>query len=566
MRGESRASRGRRMYLSFYGLAEKPFSITPDPRYLYLGGHHAEALAHLLYGVTEAGGFIQLTGEVGTGKTTMIRSLLARRPENAEIALVINPGMDVTDFLLTVCEELGIHLSDGAVRNTRDHIDTLNRHLLRAHAQGRRVVLIIDEAQNLSREVLEQVRLLTNLETETQKLLQIILIGQPELREMLARNDLRQLAQRITGRYHLDPLSRQETAAYVRHRLRIAGATQEIFTRGALAELHRASGGIPRLVNIIGDRALLGGFTEDKHRLGAAHVRRAAGEVFGRRMQPVWLPWTVALAGAAAISVGTWLAWTRLDAAGTPQVAGAGAAAVVEVQGGAGGAPVAATQPQPAASTPGPELRQVLQGAASPAGPEAAWSQLFGLWDVQYTPGTEPPCVQALRHGLECLELHGDLDELQRFNRPAILTLHDEAGATHAAVLTQLVDEAHARVQIGEGSHDIPLHDLAARWDGSFVLLWKPAQLDTRNLSLGMWGETVRNLRMRLDAWAGRAGEPIFAVDEPDYFDAQLQRRVMEFQSLHGLNVDGIAGARTQAVLDAVVAGPGTPLLTAAMQ
>src|SRR5690606_35061328 len=257
------ASRSAPMYLSFYGLAEKPFSITPDPRYLYLGGHHAEALAHLLYGVTEAGGFIQLTGEVGTGKTTMIRSLLARRPENAEIALVINPSMNVGEFVLTVCEELGIHLPDDAVDGVKDQIDILNRHLLRAHAQGRRVVLIIDEAQNLSREVLEQVRLLTSLETETQKLLQIILIGQPELREMLARNDLRQLAQRVTGRYHLNPLSREETAAYVRHRLRIAGATQEIFTRGALAELHRASGGIPRLVNVIGDRALLGGFTED---------------------------------------------------------------------------------------------------------------------------------------------------------------------------------------------------------------------------------------------------------------------------------------------------------------
>src|SRR5690606_11996300 len=186
----------------------------------------------------------------------------------------------------------------------KDQIDILNRHLLRAHAQGRRVVLIIDEAQNLSREVLEQVRLLSNLETETQKLLQIILIGQPELRDMLARNDLRQLAQRITGRYHLDPLSREETAAYVKHRLRIAGATREVFTRGALAELHRASGGVPRLINIIGDRALLGGFTEDRHVQDAAMVRKAAAEVFGRPMRPAWLPLAACLAGVALLGAG----------------------------------------------------------------------------------------------------------------------------------------------------------------------------------------------------------------------------------------------------------------------
>ncbi len=218
------------MYLSFYGLTEKPFSITPDPRYLYLGGRHAEALAHLVYGITEAGGFIQLTGEVGTGKTTVIRSLLARKPEDSEIALILNPRMQPAEFVLTICEELGILLPDSAVGSLKELIDVLNAYLLKAHARGKRVVLIVDEAQNLAPDLLEQVRMLTNLETESQKLLQIILIGQPELREMLERNDLRQLAQRITGRYHLAPLSRDEAASYVKHRLRIAGATQEIFT------------------------------------------------------------------------------------------------------------------------------------------------------------------------------------------------------------------------------------------------------------------------------------------------------------------------------------------------
>src|ERR1700733_2683109 len=288
------------MYLSFFGIAEKPFAITPDPRYLYLSARHADALAHLVYGINEAGGFIQLTGEVGTGKTTTIRSLLARAPKNAEIALILNPRLSPGEFLLTLCEELGMGPDDNAPSNTKELVDLLNRYLLRAHAQGRRVVLIVDEAQNLDPEVLEQIRLLTNLETETQKLLQIILIGQPELRRLLAREDLRQIAQRVTGRYHLDPLTRSETAAYVRHRLRVAGATVDIFTRGALREIYSVSRGIPRVINIICDRALLGAYTQDLHQIPASLVRRASAEVFDQEVAPGWIPFLI---GALALMI-----------------------------------------------------------------------------------------------------------------------------------------------------------------------------------------------------------------------------------------------------------------------
>ncbi|MBS0396210.1 MAG: AAA family ATPase, partial [Proteobacteria bacterium] len=211
------------MYTSFYGLAEKPFAITPDPRYLYLSERHAEALAHLLYGIDDAGGFVQLTGEVGTGKTTMVRSFLAQLPAHADVALILNPRVTPEEFLLAICDELHVAVPEALRTSVKATVDLLNRYLLEAHARGRRVVVIVDEAQQLSADVLEQVRLLTNLETATQKLLQIILVGQPELREVLARNDLRQLAQRITGRYHLDPLERPEAAAYVRHRLKVAG-------------------------------------------------------------------------------------------------------------------------------------------------------------------------------------------------------------------------------------------------------------------------------------------------------------------------------------------------------
>ena len=300
------------MYTSFFGLQEKPFAITPDPRYLYLSERHAEALAHLLYGINEAGGFIQLTGEVGTGKTTVIRSLLEQLPGHADVALILNPRVTPAEFLLTICEELHIHVPESGRGSTKTLMDLIGRQLLDTHARGRRVVLIVDEAQNLSTETLEQVRLLTNLETATTKLLQIILIGQPELRALLDQPDLRQLAQRITGRYHLNPLSADETAGYVKHRMRVAGATAEVFTPSALREIHRLSGGIPRVINVICDRALLGAFTQEDHRAGGALVRQAASEVYGRPVPAPWLKWTTAAAVAAAIALVGVAGWMYL--------------------------------------------------------------------------------------------------------------------------------------------------------------------------------------------------------------------------------------------------------------
>ncbi len=279
------------MYTSFFGLNEKPFSITPDPRYLFMSERHGEALAHLVYGVTESGGFMQLTGEVGTGKTTLVRTLLQNRlPENADVAVILNPQLSALEFLETICEELGIS-GVGEKGSSKALIDALNKYLLTAHADGRRTIILVDEAQNLARDVLEQVRLLTNLETSKQKLLQIILIGQPELRELLARTDLRQLAQRITGRYHLKPLSRDESAEYIEHRLRVAGALGEIFDGAAKREVFNLSQGVPRLINVICDRALLGAYSHESRRVSRTLVRRAAAEVSGQAYKPLLLRW-----------------------------------------------------------------------------------------------------------------------------------------------------------------------------------------------------------------------------------------------------------------------------------
>ncbi|RMH49945.1 MAG: DUF2075 domain-containing protein [Zetaproteobacteria bacterium] len=294
------------MYCTFFRLQAPPFSIAPDPRYLYPSRLHQEALAHLIYGIGNAGGgIVVLTGEVGTGKTTLCRALIGQLPERTDAALIVNPRLTAHELLAAICDELSIRY-DRRRKSIKLLVDAINRHLLAAHADGRHTVVIIDEAQQLDAEVLEQLRLLTNLETDEKKLLQIILFGQPELNALLARPHLRQLAQRITARYHLRPLSRAETIAYVRHRLGVVGGDGALFTAPALWLLHRLSGGVPRMINTIADRALLGAYARGRGRVGWRTVRRAAVEVLGggapgRPMAPApaaaggRLPWLVAL-------------------------------------------------------------------------------------------------------------------------------------------------------------------------------------------------------------------------------------------------------------------------------
>ena len=531
------------MYASFFGLNEKPFSITPDPRYLFLSERHAEALAHLVYGINEAGGFIQLTGEVGTGKTTVVRSLLAQAPKHAEIALILNPRMTPPEFLLAICEELAIRVAPESESSLKDLVDLLSHHLLIAHADGKRIVLVVDEAQNLSVEVLEQVRLLTNLETETQKLLQIILIGQPELRELLGRTELRQLAQRITGRYHLDPLSGEEASAYVRHRLRVAGSTREVFTNGALREIQRLSGGVPRLINIIADRALLGAFTEDRHVVTGSVVRRAAGEVFGKSIQPRWLPVAAAGAvGAVAIVSAVLLVPRFLDRA-TPAVAAPAPVAALP-------APVVA--PKPAA----PSLDALLAQYDKETDPDNAFNKLFALWGMRYVAGRVDPCSQALQAGLECLTQRGSLAQLRLFNRPAVLNVIDSAGRAHQLVLAGLDDE-HAQVDLGGAQREIGIGDLSRSWFGDYVLLWKPAAGDSQPLALGARSARVKWLRDSLRRVNGLPAEDAGG----DRYDAALVTLVEDFQRKNRLAVDGIAGVQTQVALDAALNDAATPFL-----
>jgi general secretion pathway protein A len=547
------------MYTSFFGLAEKPFAITPDPRYLYLSERHAEALAHLLYGINESGGFIQLTGEVGTGKTTVVRTLLSRVPHHADVAVILNPRVTPVEFLLTICEELGLAIADADRESVKHMVDALNRRLLNAHAEGRRIIVLVDEAQNLSIDVLEQVRLLTNLETPTQKLLQIILIGQPELRELLDRTELRQLAQRITGRYHLMPLSREETKGYVRHRLRVAGASEEIFTPGALLELHRLSLGIPRVINVACDRALLGGYTQDTKKITASLVRQAAGEVYGRRFFPTWLGWMVACLGMVALCGTAFLGWQfwrhqspvlsasrAIKSAATIHAAAPNPAAVAPIA-----APLLAAPPAPKL----PSVNALLQANEANTTDAAAFRRLLALWGTALSDDRDP-CGQAAKAGLACLDQRGSWAQVKTLNRPAILTLTDDRGQRHRVVLSSL-DDKTATLNLGEHNEKVSIDDLSRDWFGEFTVVWKPKTARTRLLSVGMQGDEVRWLRRSLNALAGGASDP----EHADVYDQELAIAVQNFQREHRLNVDGIAGVQTQIVLDTALADPNSPLL-----
>jgi len=377
------------MYLEHYGLTEPPFSITPDPRFVFLSERHRDALAHLLFGITQGGGggFVQLTGEVGTGKTTLCRLLLEQIPQNARVALVLNPRVTPVELLESICEELHIDL-DAAYRDsgrgsTKALVDALNACLLDAYAQGLRVVLIIDEAQNLSVDALEQVRLLTNLETPTQKLLQVVLLAQPELRRMLAREDLRQLAQRITARFHLTPLDASETGQYLRHRHRVAGGTRFPFDASAVKRIHAHSGGVPRLINVIAERTLLAGFAHDVPLLDARWVDRAAAEVLPAKTRAS-RRWAIAVPAAALLVAAVVIAaawWPRL--------------------------PVEAKAVTPAASVSKPAVAPPVVTPAAVAEPVTATSAQLdagtfaaALRDAPLKPGASGPVVDWMAHRL----------------------------------------------------------------------------------------------------------------------------------------------------------------------
>lgn len=565
------------MYLEHYGLAEPPFSITPDPRFVFLGERHRDALAHLLFGITQGGGggFVQLTGEVGTGKTTLSRLLLGQIPDNARVALVLNPRQDAVQLLETVCEELHVDV-DGRRGNAKALVDALNAHLLDAYAQGLRVVLLVDEAQALPVETLEQVRLLTNLETDTQKLLQVILIGQPELRDMLAEPGLRQLAQRITARFHLTPLDAAGTAEYLRHRFRVAGGQHFPFDAGAVQRIHLRSGGIPRLVNVLAERALLAGYARDRATIDAALVEEAAREALppaattGRRRRS-WLLAAAGIGAAVVVAIALAALWPRTDAQDALTAVGAGSTVPGDRTSRAGvGASAADTAGQGPAGADGSSAAATVTGsaplptvhaadftnriatAASPASRDAAWQALLSAWSLPHTiedVRAASGCAPALAAGTYCVRGTAHLDRLIAIGRPALLQL-DAANASAWALL-QGSDGQRARLLLGDAVIDVDRATLQQAWSGRYSALWRSSAGLLPAPVRGADGASVDWLRERL------VREGVAAAAAPGtQFDDALVESVRRFQRARGLVVDGVVGPETLFALASGDAGP----------
>ena len=529
---------GAPLYLPYFGLTEAPFSTTPDQRFVYMSDRHRDGLAHLLFGVAERGGFVQLTGEVGTGKTTLCRYLLEHLPGHVDVALILNPTLTTVELLVTICQELCVDYPAGST-SVKALVDALYAHLLKAHAKSRRTVVIVDEAQHLSVDVLEQLRLLTNLETASTKLLQIILIGQPELVALLGRIDLRQVAQRVAARYHLTPLDEGETAAYVLHRLTMAGQPGLVFDERALAAVHRLSHGVPRLINILCDRALLGAYAVDTERVTARIVRRAAREIAGERPavggRRRWRVAAAAVVGAVALAVASaFLAFGPLRIASLTAVPPSAPVAT---------AAVAIATPQREVSS---SFRELLEGGRFPTDIDTAYAQVTAQWGKTYERrGAETPCDAVRRTGLACLVRRGTWSAVRQFDVPAVLEIALPSGSRHYVGLTSL-DKDHGTFTFGPHQERVTIGSIDADWDGAFVALWKPPRPGLEPIGPTARGWDVVWLRERL---AMLDSGPVPGVSKSVVYDDGLMARVVAFQRAHRLIADGIAGAETLAVL-----------------
>jgi general secretion pathway protein A len=530
------------MYRHYFGLVDAPFSIAPDPRYLFLSQRHQEALAHLLYGVNGDGGFVLLTGEIGAGKTTVCRCLLQQIPDSCDVAYIFNPKLTVEELLSTICVEFGIAYPSGNA-SVKVFVDCINAYLLDAHAKGRHTVLIIDEAQNLSTEVLEQMRLLTNLETDQRKLLQIILLGQPELALMLERPELRQLSQRIVARCHLGPLTKPEVAAYVRHRLEISGAQRQLFPARLMGRLYRLSGGVPRVINVLCDRALLGAYVQGKERIDGPTLAQAAREVFHQPTQ--WRGLLRKVGAGAVLLVGAALAlavyWKEQGeprpVAVQPAVAAPAAASLASA--------VAAPKPMPKPAAALPDTLEWPADLALADSRALADAALLRAWGAEYQGGDV--CKQAAGLALRCYSARAGLDELRELNRPAVLLLRDAQGRQFHATLIAL-GEKTASFALGPQATTVAIGALAAQWSGQYTLLWRMPPDAHENIRSGERGPAVAWLGRQLAQARGDKATP----GENPVFDEALLRQVKQFQLIEGLIPDGVVGPRTLMRLAAV--------------
>ncbi|HSI48824.1 MAG TPA: AAA family ATPase [Ideonella sp.] len=547
------------MYAPFFGLKQAPFSIAPDPHYLFMSERHREALAHLLYGLGGGGGFVLLTGEIGAGKTTVCRCFLEQIPPSCNVAYIFNPKLTVTELLQAICDEFHLQVPPGA-KTVKDYVDPLNAFLLAQHAAGRNNVLIIDEAQNLSADVLEQLRLLTNLETSERKLLQVVLIGQPELRGILARPELEQLAQRVIARFHLGALSEAETAQYIRHRLTVAGLTGALpFDRGALRLIHQLTRGVPRRINLLCDRALLGGYAGGQVQITPAIVRQAAAEVFDAQLVPPppnrgASPLGMGLMVLAAAVAGAGLTWwlqqqgtrsgTALAASSARPASGvAPSASAARAASGALVAASAASQGASAASSPTAAAPLHLADWTPQDG--AAWQALAQRWGLPLASQAEP-CSVAAQQGLQCYRsASGSLSLIRLIDRPVLLTLQRTGQPPALAALVGL-DGQQATLWVDGAPRRIALAELAGAWRGEFTTFWRvPPGYASRADNIGPLRDWLATQLALVPGLAASAAAPAGGASAPPPSWAEMTRQVQAFQASQGLQPDGRVGPIT---------------------
>jgi len=584
------------LYQDHFGIRENPFSIIPDPHYLYMSKRHQEALAHLMYGINGSGGFVLLTGEVGTGKTTICRALIEHLDENVELALILNPKLSEAELMASICDELHISYPEDT-DSLKVFFDVLTRYLLKAHANGRNPVLMIDEAQNLTSPVIELVRLLTNLETSQKKLLQIILVGQPELNHILSQEDQRQTAQRITARYHLMPLGLSECHNYIRHRLSIAGLDENVFSAKAVKMVHESARGIPRLMNSICDRALLAAYVEGRKYIDKKLAKAAANEVLGGATEDIspsgYSVWGSMVLVLVIFGLMMWVGFDPLNSGfkntlshffpskNTPpraeqQTAPKHHPKLAKTEFKAPNSKVTSTPDrmlnpkkalapaQKPLSAPsaidavpaqlGSQDISKLEGTAlenliQTGTPDFAFQNLFARWHQNYDSLKGfSPCNKAQQVNLSCIQGRTNIKGLKAINRPLVASIVMPDGQHVFGVVDKIVDDGtNETISFSFGDRTLSMKKKAfsLRWPGDYLVLWKPPTLIKRTLNFGLQGRDVRELR-RLLALAGFAdGANDIKNNGSIFFGPSLRRKVKKFQKANGLANDGVVNAQT---------------------